>query len=159
MDGNVRYCVVKKYKKRQPVYTHLLFVPIYPQKYMYLALIGKDIDDVPNTYAAQLLVKLPEEITEQTIQGEHDYFGRHFIEVEALNCKSSNPAQGQYLIDIPQKGNYIRSDIEIEYQLELSTVERRVYLLKGELNIISGDVTSEDFDHKPITAVEGEGGS
>lgn len=49
---------------------------------------------------------------------------------------------GEYIISIPQKGAYIKSDLEIEYQLELSTVERRVYLLKGELNIISGDVTN-----------------
>ena len=152
MDGTLRYCIVKKYKgklKREPSYTHLLFVPIDPQKYMYLALIGKDIDDVENTYAAQLLVKLPEEITEKTIQGEHEYFGKNFIEVEALNCTSSNPAQGKYIISIPQKGAYIKSDLEIEYQLELSTVERRVYLLKGEINIISGDVTEKDFDHLP----------
>jgi len=152
MDGTLRYCVVKKHKglKREPSYTHLLFVPIDPQKYMYLALIGKDIDDVENTYAAQLLVKLPEEITEKTIQGEHEYFGRNFIEVEALNCTSSNPSQGKYIISIPQKGAYIKSDLEIEYQLEYSTVERRVYILKGELNIISGDVTSEDFNHLPV---------
>ena len=120
---------------------------------MYLALIGKDIDDVVNTYAAQLLVKLPEEITEKTIQGEHEYFGKNFIEVEALSCTSSNPAQGKYIISIPQKGTYIKSDIDIEYQLELSTVERRVYLLKGEINIISGDVTEEDFDHRPLSKV------
>ena len=152
MDGTLRYCVVKKHKrlKREPSYTHLLFVPIDPQKYIYLALIGKDIDDVENTYAAQLLVKLPEEITEKTIQGEHEYFGKNFIEVEALNCTSSNPVQGKYIISLPQKGTYIKSDLDIEYQLELSTVERRVYLLKGEINIISGDVTSEDFNHLPV---------
>ena len=156
MDGTLRYCIVKKYKgkfKREPSYNHLLFVPIDPQKYMYLALIGKNIDDVPDTYAAQLLVKLPEEITEKTIQGEHEYFGKNFIEVEALNCTSSNPAQGKYIISIPQKGTYIKSDIDIEYQLELSTVERRVYLLKGEINIISGDVTEEDFEHRPLSKV------
>jgi len=68
MDGTIRYCVVKKYKgafKRKPVYAHLLFVPIDPRKYMYLALIGKDFDNEKNKYAAQLLVKLSEEITDQ----------------------------------------------------------------------------------------------
>ncbi|MGD0279691.1 MAG: hypothetical protein ABSC11_10335 [Smithella sp.] len=153
MNGTVRYCVVKKYKgklKREPAYTHLLFVPIDPQQYMYLGLIGKDLDDVPNTYAAQLLIKLPEEITEKTIQGEHEYFGKNFIEVEALNCTSSNPSQGKYNISIPQKGTYIKSDLEIEYQLELSTVDRKIYILKGEINIVSGNVTEEDFDHRPL---------
>lgn len=153
MDGTIRYCVVKKYKgklKREPAYTHLLFVPIDPQKYMYLALIGKDIDDVENTYAAQLLIKLSEEITEKTIQGEHEYFGKNFIEVEALNCTSANPSQGKYNISIPQKGAYIKSDLEIEYQLELSTVDKRIYIIKGEINIISGDVTEENFEHRPL---------
>ena len=145
MDEIVRYCVVKKYKKRQPVYTHLFFIPIDPLKYMYVGLIGKDLDDVPNTYAAQLLVKLPEEITEKTIQGEHEYFGKNFIEVEALNCTSSNPSQGKYIISIPQKGAYIRSDLEIEYNLELSTVEMRIYILKGELTLVSEDVIAEDY--------------
>jgi len=147
MDGTIRYCVVKKYKgklKREPAYTHLFFVPIDPLKYMYLGLIGKDLDDVPNTYAAKLLVKLPEEITEKTIQGEHEYFGKNFIEVEALNCISSNPSQGKYIISIPHKGDYIRSDLEIEYNLELSTVDMRIYILKGELNLVSEDVIAED---------------
>ena len=153
MNGTIRYCVVKKYKgklKREPVYTHLLFVPTDPQLYMYFGLIGKDLDDVPNKYAAQLLIKLPEEITEKTIQGEHKYFGKNFIEVEALNCTSSNPSQGKYIISIPQKGTYIKSDLEIEYQLELSTVDRRIYIIKGELNIVSGNVTEEDFDHQTL---------
>ncbi len=153
MDGTIRYCVVKKYKgklKREPAYTHLLFIPIDPQKYMYLGLIGKDLDDVPNTYAAQLLIKLSEEITEKTIQGEHEYFGKNFIEIEALNCTSSSPSQGKYIISIPQKGAYIKSDLEIEYHLELSTVDKRIYIIKGELNIVSGDVTEEDFEYPPL---------
>ncbi len=159
MDGTIRYCVVKKYEgalKRKPVYTHLLFVPIDPQKYMYLALIGKDVDNEENKYAAQLLVKLSEEITEQTIQGEHEYFGKNFIEVEALTCTSSNPSPGQYIISIPQKGTSIKSDLKIEYQLEYSTIEKRIYTLNGELNIVSGDVSCEDFERWPVTADENE---
>ncbi len=154
MDGTIRYCVVKKHNKRQPAYTHLLFVPIDPKKYMYMALVGQGIDDEENKFAAQLLVKLPEEILDDTIKGEHEYFGKKFIEVEALNCTSSNPSQGKYVINIPQNGAYIKSDLEIEYQLEYSTVERRIYILKGELNIISGDVNREDFEHLPVTAIE-----
>lgn len=150
MNGIIRYYVVKKYKKRAPVYTHLLFVPTDHKKYMYLALVGKNIDDEENTYAAQLLVRLPEEILDDTIKGEHEYFGKKFIEVESSNCTSSNTSQGKYIISIPQKGNYFKSDLEIEYQLEYSTVERRIYLLRGELNIISGDVTEEDFNHRPL---------
>ena len=147
MNGIIRYCVMKKRKgllKRQPVYTHLFFIPVDPKKYMYLALIGKDVDDQENTYAAQLLVKLSDEIMESTLAGEYEHFGKKFIELEALKCKSSNPSQGKYTITIPKKGVYIRSNLEIEYQVEYSTTDKRVYFIKGDLSLVSGDVTAPD---------------
>ncbi len=145
MNGIIRYCVVKKRKgllKRQPIYTHLFFIPIDPKKYVYLVLIGKDIDDQENTYAAQLLVKLTDEIMDDTLAGEYEYFGKKFIELEVLKCKSTSPSQGKYVVTIPQKGDYIKSNLEIEYQVEYSTVEKRIYLLKGELNLVSGDIAA-----------------
>ena len=147
MNGIIRYCVMKKRKgllKRQPVYTHLFFIPVDPKKYMYLALIGKDVDDQENTYAAQLLVKLSDEIMESTLAGEYEHFGKNFIELEALNCKSSSPSQGKYIITLPKKGTYIRSNLEIEYQVEYSTTDKRVYFIKGDLSLVSGDVTAPD---------------
>ncbi len=70
--------------RRQSVYTHLFFIPVDPHRYMYLALIGKDVDDQENTYAAQILIKLSDEIMDDTLAGEYEYFGKKFIEVEAL---------------------------------------------------------------------------
>lgn len=145
MNGTIRYCVVKKRKgllKRQPIYTHLFFIPIDPKKYMYLALIGKDVDDQENTYAAQLLIKISDDIMVSTLAGEYEYFGKKFIELEALKCKSTSPSQGKYVVTIPKKGDYIKSNLEIEYQVEYSTVEKRIYLLKGELNLVSGDIAA-----------------
>ncbi len=147
MNGTIRYCVMKKRKgllKRQPVYTHLFFIPVDPKQYMYLALIGKDIDDQENTYAAQLLVKLTDEIMDDTLAGEYEYFGKKFIALEALKCKSSSPTQGKYIVTIPKKGSYIRSNLEIEYQVEHSTIEKKIYLLRGELNLVSGDITGPE---------------
>lgn len=89
MEGMIRYCVVKKHKgflRRSILYTHLLFVPVDPNQYMYLALVSQD-----NTYVAQLLVKLSDEIMEDTLRGEHEHFGTKFVEVEALNRKPFNP--------------------------------------------------------------------
>jgi len=106
---------------------------------MYLALIGSDVDDQENTYAAQLLVKLSDEIMESTLAGEYEYFGKKYIELEALKCKSSSPSQGKYIVTIPKKGAYIKSNLEIEYQVEYSTVEKRIYLLKGDINLVSGE--------------------
>ena len=142
MNGIIRYCVMKKRKgllKRQPVYTHLFFIPVDPKLYMYLALIGQDVDGQENTYAAQLLVKLSDEIMESTLAGEYEHFGKKFIELEALKCKSSNPSQGKYTITIPKKGVYIRSNLEIEYQVEYSTTDKRVYFIKGDLSLVSGE--------------------
>ena len=142
MNGIIRYCVMKKRKgllKRQPVYTHLFFIPVDPKKYMYLALIGKDVDDQENTYAAQLLVKLSDEIMESTLAGEYEKISKKFIELEALKCKSSSPSQGKYTIIIPKKGAHIKSNLEIEYQVEYSTTDKRIYFIKGELNLVSGE--------------------
>jgi hypothetical protein len=81
---------------------------------------------------------------ESTLAGEYEYFGKKFIELEALKCKSSSPAQGKYVITIPKKGAYIRSNLEIEYQVEYSTTDKRIYLIKGDLSLVSGDVTAQD---------------
>lgn len=142
MDGMIRYCVVKKNKgvlKRSILYTHLLFVPVDPNQYMYLALVSQTAEE-ENAYVAQLLVKLTDEIMEGTLRGEYEHFGKRFVEVEALKCRSSNPSQGEYVINIPRKGSYIKSDLDIQYQLEYSTVEKRMYILKGELRLATGEV-------------------
>jgi len=148
MDGTIKYFVVKKYKglliKRHKNNTHLFFIPVDPKKYMYLALIGQ-LSDEEDTYAAQLLVRLPEEVIDETIEGEYEYFGERFVEVESLKCKSLNQSPGRYSIALPKKGFNIRSNLEIEYQVEYSTVSRRIYLIKGDLNLITGEITDQDI--------------
>ncbi len=148
MDGIIKYCIVKKYKglfRRHPSNTHLFFIPVDPKKYMYLALIGKMTDEDDNLYASQLLVKLSEDIFEETLNGEIEYFGNRFVEVETLKCKSHNPSPGKYIINIPQKGYNIKSDIELDYQIEFSTVQRRIYTFKADLNLVTGEVNQQDM--------------
>lgn len=148
MDGTIRYCVVKKYSgmfiKKHKNNTHLFFIPIDPKKYMYVALIGQ-LSEEEDTYAAQLLIKLSEEIIDQTIEGEYEYFGDRFVEIESLKCKSSNPSPGKYIINIPQKGFNIKSNLEITYEVEYSTIARRIYLIKGDLTLITGEITNQDM--------------
>jgi hypothetical protein len=147
MDGFIKYCVVKKYKgliKKHKSNTQLLFIPIDPKKYMYLALIGK-LTDEENTYAAQLLVKVSEDLIEDLITGEYDYFKERFVEVESLPCKSSNPSPGKYIITILKKGFNINSNLEINYELESSSLSRRIYLIKGDLNLVTGDINNQDM--------------
>jgi len=106
---------------------------------MYLALVGQ-MTEKDDTYVAQLLVKLPDEILDDTIRGEHEHFGKKFVEVETLECRSSHSSQGRYVINIPRKGSYIRSDLDIQYRLEHSTVDKRIYELKGELRLATGEI-------------------
>lgn len=156
MEGLIKYCIVKKFmgtSKKHPSNTHLLFVPVDPKNYMYLALIGKMVEEteegsdvtVDNRYAAQLLVRLPAEIIDNTIQGEKEYFKERFIEVESLDCRSANPSPGKYIITPLKKGFNIRSNIELDYQIEYSTSERRIYMLTGDLNLVTSEVTDQDM--------------
>ena len=148
MDGIIRYCVVKKYSsivKRHKSNTHLFFIPVDPNNYMYLALVGQVTEESEDTYAAQLLVKLPEEIIDDTINGEHTYFEDRFVEVETLKCHSTNPSPGKYIIHMDKKGFNIQSDLEIDYQVEYSTNTRRIYLIKGKLNLVTGEVSEKDM--------------
>ena len=68
----------------------IFFIPVDPKKYMYLALVGKMSDEESeednNVYAAQLLVRLPEEIVDETIQGEIEYFCKkcHYIDLKPI---------------------------------------------------------------------------
>ncbi|MFZ5564264.1 MAG: hypothetical protein ACOZBW_09440 [Thermodesulfobacteriota bacterium] len=141
MDGIVRYCVVKKHKgllKRKLQFTHLFFIPAAPRQYFYVALIGQATEE-ENTYIAQLLIKLSEEIIEDTIKGEFEYFGKNFVEVEALKCRSSNPSPGKYTVNVLEEGRNIKSDLEFSYQLEYSTVDRRIYFLKGDITLLDAE--------------------
>jgi len=148
MNGTIRYCIVKKYKgvliKRHKSNTHLFFIPIDPKKYMYLALVGQ-LTEEDDTYAAQLLVRLPEDIIDETIDGEFEYFGERFVEVESINCHSTNPSPGKYIINLSKKGFNIKSNLEINYEVEYSTVNRRIYLIKGDLNLVTGEVNDKDM--------------
>jgi hypothetical protein len=151
MDGMIRYYIVTKYKgisKKNPQNTHLFFIPVDPKKYMYLALIGKmdeEEEGSDNVYAAQLLVKIHDEVIDEIINGEIDYFKDRFIEVESLKCKSSNPSPGKYIITVQKKGFNIQSNVELDYQIEYSTAQRRIYTLKADLNLITGDVNEKDM--------------
>lgn len=148
MDGIIRYCVVKKYKglfmKKHKNNTHLFFIPVDPNKYMYLALVGQ-LTEEDDTYVGQLLVKINEDIIDETINGEYDYFGDRFVEVESLKCHSTNPSPGKYIITISKPGFNIRSNLEIDYQIEYSTVTKRMYLIKGDLNLVTGEISEKDI--------------
>jgi len=147
MNGTIKYFVLKKYKgitKKHKSNTHLFFVPVDPKKYMYLALVGQ-LTEENNSYAAQLLVRFPEELLDSMIVGEIEYFKNRFVEVESLNCKSTNPSPGKYIIKPIKKGFNIISNLEINYQIEYSTEARKIYLINGNLNLVTGEISNQDM--------------
>ena len=47
---------------------------------------------------------------------------------------------GQYFIDT-NKGNFIKSDLVIKYQVEYSTSSKRIYTIDGVLDFLSTEIT------------------
>jgi hypothetical protein len=116
-----------------------------------MGLIGQ-LTDEERTYAAQLFVKLPEDLLEETINGEMEYFGERLEDMEDLSCTSSSPSPGKYIIQFPKTGINIKSDLELEYQTEYSTSNRRIYFVKGDLNLEMGDIEEDSSDMSQIAA-------
>ena len=152
MDGTFYYYILKNYKgaliKKHKNNTHLFFIPVDPKKYMYVAIVGEMLEEDTNlekSYASQLLVRLSEDILDNTISGEQEYFGNRFIKIEELRCKSSAQSPGVYEITFPKKGFHILSDLQIEYQIEYSSSERRIYLIKGDLNLETQEIKEKEL--------------
>lgn len=148
MTESLYYFILKNYKgllrKKHKSNNHLFLVPTGTKKYMYLAIIGK-LEDEENTYVAQLLVRISDDIVDKMIEGEKDYFSSRFVEVEKLNCKVLNPSSGEYIVKLKEKGENILSNLEINYQVEYSTNARRLYFIKGDLNLITEEVNEKDM--------------
>lgn len=148
MSRKIYYFVLKNYKGRiQKVHkgnTHLFMIPINPKKYTYLILIGKS-EDEENVYYAHELARIPEDILENLINGEKEYFGDRFVEVESLYCRTTDQAPGHYLIYLPTTGINLFSNLEIQFQLDYSSNTRKIYSIRGELNLVSGEINEKEI--------------
>ena len=147
MIGTIRYFILKRtparLDKNSSSNTHLFFIPVDPHHYLYMGIIGQ-LTDEENTYVSQLFVKLPEDLLDETINGEMEYFGERLEDMEDLDCSSSNPSQGKYHVYFTKKGINIKSDLEIEYQTEYSSSDRKIYFIKGDLSLVTGDIEEDD---------------
>lgn len=146
MNNSTYYCVLKNYKglfrKKHLGNTHLFLVPIDTDNYLYLGLIG-ELEEEPGTYATQLIVKLPSEIIEDVITEEINYFKGRYQVIEELNSTPKKIESGHYDIKIIKPGKFIKSkNLDIEFNVDYSTNSRRIYLIKGEFEFESSDITS-----------------
>jgi hypothetical protein len=140
------YNVLKTYKGTDETYkgnTHLLIVPITSKKYLYLAVIGRLIDEV-NSYATHLIVSLPSRLIGSIISGEEEHFGDRYVVVEKLKCVPHMIGENKYNIVLsdPGESKNIKSDLTVEYHPEFNIGSKRVYVVTGELKFEAGEVAS-----------------
>jgi len=142
------YCVLKHYKglfkKKHFKNTHTLMVPVSETHSLYLVLIGRSNED--NTvFYAQLVKKIPNEIVEDLLNGEIDYFDERFSVLEKIPCSVSR-IKDIYITKIHNKGKYIKSNILTTFNEEESTNKRRIYVVKAKIDLeLNDEITPENL--------------
>jgi len=140
---NVYYCVLKNYKgtfeKKHKGNTHLFFVPITNDEYLYLGLLGEIVDD-SGVYATQLILRTESHMVDPLIDGEEEHFGERFLVLDELSSSTKQTGESTYLIKVSKNGTYIKSDLELSYDHVHSTDKQKLYLMEGTLNFESEDI-------------------
>lgn len=143
----IYYFILKNYKgifkKKHKGNTHLLMVPISEDKYLYLGVLGKILEEDEDTYACQLIVKLPKRLVNPIIVGEEDYFKERFILMESLPCDAEKISSNEFLIHMEKYGKKILSDISVEYNPKYNTGNKKIFTVQGDFNFISSDIQNE----------------
>ena len=137
------YYVLKNYKgvfkKKFVGNTHLFLIPRTQDDYLYLALLGNVIGE-DDTYACVLISRIPDDLLENIIDGEEEHFGDRFELISEFNVKTVNEQKGEYQIKIADKNSYFLSDLDMFYDEDLSTDSKRIYIIKGKLNLFTEEI-------------------
>lgn len=143
MVKTLYYCVLKNYKgrfiKTHRGNTHLFLIPVSDHEYLYLGMIGAMVGE-EDSFATQLIVRIPSEIIVTFINHEIRYFDGRFEVIDRVKCEASKKEAGKYEINILNPSHYIKSDLVLSYELEYSTPNRRVYTLDGNLSFMASEV-------------------
>jgi hypothetical protein len=142
------YSVLKHYKglfkKRHVRNTHTLMVPISQTHSLYLVLVGRSTED-DTIFYAQLVKKIPNDIVEDLLNAEIDYFEERFSVLEKISCSASK-MNDIYITKINNKGKYIKSNILTTFNEEESTNKRRIYVVKAKIDLeLSDEITPENL--------------
>jgi hypothetical protein len=151
MQGILYYCVLKNYsglfRKKFRGNTHLFFIPLDNGIYGYFGLIGEMIDKKEGLpegfeqYACKLILKLPEDVVKTVIDHQIEYFKGRLQIIEEVQVSVKKIGEGQYFIDT-NRGNFIKSDLVVKYQLEYSSSDKRIYTIDGNLDFMSTEISS-----------------
>ncbi len=140
------YSVLKHYKglfkKKHVRNTHTLMIPISDTHSLYLVLIGRSKED-ESVFYAQLVAKISNEIVEDLLSEEIDYFDERFSVIEKIPCSVSK-LEEIYIAKIKNKGKYIKSNLLITFNEEESTNKKRFYVVKGQIDLELSDVITPE---------------
>ena len=137
----ITYGIFKTYKgifkKKHIGNTQLLFFST-DTKFIILSLLGKLKD---GKHAAQMILR-----------GSVDQFTpildfyksqKNFMLLETLSCKSIETENGSYIITLPKKEKYIRSNLKIDFQQEYSKGNQFIFFIDAKLALVTDiDISS-----------------
>ena len=135
------YCILKNYKgfftNKFLGNTHLYFFPVTGDRYLYLGLLG-EVEGENDCYILKLITDMGRDLLESVIGGEIKEFKERFLISEKIPCEVNKTVDG-YHMRMTKRGNYIRSDIDIEFVEDDLTHPRESIVLRGKLAFISED--------------------
>jgi hypothetical protein len=117
-------------------------VPVADEHSLYLVLVG-NLEEDTTVFYAQLVRKIPNDIVEDLINGEIEYFGERFSVLEKMSCSTSK-VRDVYVTKIHNKGKYIKSNILTTFNEEESTNKKRFYILKAKIDLELDDAVTPE---------------
>jgi len=143
-----KYYVLKNYKgifrKKHTGNVHTIVVPTSMTESMYLVIIGEILKE-PNSFACQLVIRQSPDFVDNVIKTEMDKYGKRYILLENLPCRLNDQGQGKYNYTFPTNGKYIKSDLSLTYEPEYSDDKTRIYILRGNIDLETEDVSPKLF--------------
>lgn len=144
--GKIQYNILKMYegvfRKKHLNNVHTIVIPTSNYESLFMTIIGEIIKE-PNSYACALIVRNNTEIINNIIENEKKHFGKRFFTLEDPNVIGQDLGQGKYTYKIPTKNYYLKSPLNLSFEPEYSSTNRRIYVLRGNINLEVKDVNSK----------------
>lgn len=147
MSQMLRYYVIRTYKgvfrKKHVGNTHLLIAPINSNEFMMLIILGEVVGDREDKYASVLSLRRPLAYLTPIIDSMKQSIGDRMTEVESVACTPKMIKKGDYVLRLPKKGVFLKSDLKITYEPEFSDAVKKIYLIDGVIDLVTSGVSSK----------------
>lgn len=138
-----KYNILKMYsgifRKKHNGNVHTIVAPVSDRELIYLVIIGEIIKE-PNAYACALVTRTPPAVMNDIIENEKRLLGERYFTLETLKCSGEDLGQGKYEYKFNTSGYYIKSSLSLTYDPEYSTDKKRIYILRGQINLEINDI-------------------